>query len=650
MSAELLQEKSTRKLPSPLDPSSFGYMDDESKESMPSQSDSDEDVDAFAVGIREERAIYLRDSSTGPNTAQVSHISPKRDAAYSGHTSDDSWDALDSPAYTKGNKMGWREGANSFMPDGEESDNGDDAVDQALPDEHHKCENQANSGDTLKSAFGPGGRGGRSRGQPRRILDELSHNRSGSISGSGEEEEDDDDDDIEEEYSPRSAHSTSSNESEMEQWEEEFDGGNTQPMRGHKQNKSSKEIEENKESDEECKGCSPTRSHRSRDRTNQEPKSLPSKLKADATATTSLHAIRGSRPGESIGLKPKVADPSKIPYLTNDLITFLCAPLREGQGKVIRCFVERKRGGASALAPTYSFFADLEDGSGRLLMSARKVLKSKTAHYIICVDRNDLNWRGAAHEHPPSYLGKLREVAGSNRNEYILYDNGRSPSDLAGGFAGNSGHWDDAEESKVDDQMCLRQELAAISYDFTKGGATIGKRRMQVALPRVHPDSQNGGGRQHGPGALSKFRTSIWRPTRPRDSMLASFELVRQQGAQNQVLADRMEIFHQRESRYDPLSSCLVDFRSRATSASVKNFQLIRSTPESTTMRERFYSKALGEGWRRGEVEGDDVLHPVILQHGKVGKHCFNVDVEWPMSLLQAFGIVLSRFDTNAKY
>lgn len=34
----------------------------------------------------------------------------------------------------------------------------------------------------------------------------------------------------------------------------------------------------------------------------------------------------------------------------------------------------------------------------------------------------------------------------------------------------------------------------------------------------------------------------------------------------------------------------------------------------------------------------------------QVGKDCFNVDVEWPLSLLQAFAICLSRFDTNAHF
>ena len=39
----------------------------------------------------------------------------------------------------------------------------------------------------------------------------------------------------------------------------------------------------------------------------------------------------------------------------------------------------------------------------------------------------------------------------------------------------------------------------------------------------------------------------------------------------------------------------------------------------------------------------------VILQLGKVGQDCFNVDFQYPLSMLQAFAICLSRFDTKSK-
>jgi tubby-related protein 1 len=36
-----------------------------------------------------------------------------------------------------------------------------------------------------------------------------------------------------------------------------------------------------------------------------------------------------------------------------------------------------------------------------------------------------------------------------------------------------------------------------------------------------------------------------------------------------------------------------------------------------------------------------------IMQFGRVGDDEFNLDVQWPMSLLQAFSIALSSFDSK---
>ena len=47
--------------------------------------------------------------------------------------------------------------------------------------------------------------------------------------------------------------------------------------------------------------------------------------------------------------------------------------------------------------------------------------------------------------------------------------------------------------------------------------------------------------------------------------------------------------------------------------------------------------------------ENSTAAKRVILQQGKVGPHCFNMDYAYPLSMLQAFAICLSRFDTNFK-
>ena len=55
--------------------------------------------------------------------------------------------------------------------------------------------------------------------------------------------------------------------------------------------------------------------------------------------------------------------------------------------------------------------------------------------------------------------------------------------------------------------------------------------------------------------------------------------------------------------RYDPLSSCLVDFKGRANIASVKNFQLVQSYPVES------------DGSKSQEIDGEK---DYILQVGKV--------------------------------
>jgi Tub family len=152
-----------------------------------------------------------------------------------------------------------------------------------------------------------------------------------------------------------------------------------------------------------------------------------------------------------------------------------------------------------------------------------------------------------------------------------------------------------------------------------------------------------------------------------------------------------------------------VDFKGRATAASVKNFQLIVSTPESNVSRARYYDvqqsgvnspkqqqqqqlsptysnkspqqqqqqqqqqqyskqhqqcgtgscqfgtltsalNVLGPSIPVGSTDDDSQCNAVVLQMGRVGQNCFNMDLQWPMSVLQAFATCLTRFDTNAQF
>lgn len=83
--------------------------------------------------------------------------------------------------------------------------------------------------------------------------------------------------------------------------------------------------------------------------------------------------IRGARWGEAIGVRSKIFDTATIPTSRADLKIFVSCPLRSGPGTVLRCFIERNRSGTHKFSNVFSMYADLEDGSGRLLLAARKV-------------------------------------------------------------------------------------------------------------------------------------------------------------------------------------------------------------------------------------------------------------------------------------
>lgn len=113
--------------------------------------------------------------------------------------------------------------------------------------------------------------------------------------------------------------------------------------------------------------------------TNSDAKSLP-QTTANRAEVAVGKPIRGARWGESIGVRSTVFDSSTIPTKRVDLKRFVCSPLHSGPGTVLRCFIERDRSGTHKFSPVFSMYADLGDGSGRMLLAARKV------NTMVCID------------------------------------------------------------------------------------------------------------------------------------------------------------------------------------------------------------------------------------------------------------------------
>jgi tubby-related protein 1 len=80
---------------------------------------------------------------------------------------------------------------------------------------------------------------------------------------------------------------------------------------------------------------------------------------------------------------------------------------------------------------------------------------------------------------------------------------------------------------------------------------------------------------------------------------------------------EMMLVFSNKEPKWnETVQAYVLNFNGRVDQASVKNFQLIM---------------------------GDE--NYIFMQFGKVGKNDFNMDVQWPLSIFQAFTISLSSID-----
>eukprot|EP01035_Chromulina_nebulosa_P022580 gene22580-29238_t len=291
------------------------------------------------------------------------------------------------------------------------------------------------------------------------------------------------------------------------------------------------------------------------------------------------------------------------------------------------------------LAPFYSICADLEDGTGRELMVCRKIIRSRSPHYVFSLKTDDL-WR-KREQRSRLFLGKLRATS---NNEYVMYDNGicAAPQDTVVEDEDVAATVGDGRKNTAlakkyerdmkgsaaassEDVSLYRKELAIIHYNVKSRPCQTGVRGMEICIPNTF-GSVDGAAPTATEGKQTHQIFNIEKP----------FEKIRAAGKQNEMFAKSCFVLHERNSRYDPLSSCLVDFKGRANVASVKNCQLVESSPAMSTTT--------------GVVPKADQDKEFKLQLGKTTEDCFNMDFRHPLSLLQAFAISVSRFDANLSW
>ncbi|RHY10467.1 hypothetical protein DYB30_001987 [Aphanomyces astaci] len=292
-------------------------------------------------------------------------------------------------------------------------------------------------------------------------------------------------------------------------------------------------------------------------------------------------------------------NPKRVPYVPNQLLEFVVNPLEVGRGHVVRCFIERNRSGQNKLSPLYTMLIEINSSKGRPILYARKKPTSRiSSHFIFSLNKEDLFLSRSLRS--KQFVGKLR--SDTRKMEYTLFDQGDNPEDID-------------SDCEIDEEVRqhIRAQMAVIRYHPMKKEFP---RKMEVILPAIVEHET----------ADEPIKSYLdWRPISRDQSFEALFTEVAEQGGQNVLERDKFICMHKRESQYDPLSSCIVDFRSRATSVSVKNFQLVHSQPTDQDKYRQAMSTTADELKEQGNAafeakrfdEAEALYSKAILQDAK---------------------------------
>lgn len=263
--------------------------------------------------------------------------------------------------------------------------------------------------------------------------------------------------------------------------------------------------------------------------------------------------------------------------------SFLTKPCPKGLG-TIECCIKRNKTIKNVLFPEYRMY--LRDGKTEVcLMTSKKRAGSTTSNYLISMGRNDHD------RSSESVIGKLR----SNflGTEYHIYDDGKNPE-----F--DESHYDEKNDGgEITDLSVIRCELGAILYAASTTLGAKGPRKMSVCISRVDEFGNP---------------LKVWQPMKKDDESISKF-LKTEVGTKDEVVL----LENKPPTWNNDVKAYVLNFNGRVTLASVKNFQLCSHDDDGKQ----------------------------IMQFGRVGDDEFNLDVQWPMSLLQSFSIALSSFDSK---
>ena len=286
-----------------------------------------------------------------------------------------------------------------------------------------------------------------------------------------------------------------------------------------------------------------------------------------------------------------------------------------------RCVLARSRSFGST---AFTFALDAAGSShSPVALHAKKVGVMQGAAYLISLDESDLaakrSMRGAY------FLGKLKVKP---RHSYVLFDAGVNPGSLVSleeskdASEPQDGARTEDGDGEADPLHEARTELAVIRY---WRASETGSRRMVVATPRVRHD---------GAGVNA---VHVWRPRAGGDKdqkMRHNLDSILETGVAAVDLRRRLQCAVEVACGGAPLGR---DFAGRRVSASRKSCRLVEADFDGGS------EDTVGVDLSRAPPEDA----PELLRMYRIGEDRWGVVHAHPLTMLQAFGICLTRFDAR---
>lgn len=279
-------------------------------------------------------------------------------------------------------------------------------------------------------------------------------------------------------------------------------------------------------------------------------------------------------------------------------------PVPKSVGRV-HCTVLRD---ASTFKLTNRYYLRLADADTPLLM-AEKQAQSMTKHYKIKIDSKHLKYRLSEEE---LYVARLR--ANFACTNFHVFDNGKNPRDMRPG------------ERLMAGELLRRQYGTIIYSDTDRSGKKVG-RHMEAYVPRVPeeagsqvafawPDTERKKG--HIYRELEEQKASG--ADLKQDRGFASVYAHHMTDEFAKTMTAHMDMYHSIED------ASTLDFNGTVAKPSKKNFQLVGCDKPQT---------------------GNPAKEDVQMQFGRISDDVFHMEVQYPLSMVQAFAIALSAFEYN---